>query len=117
MNDNSLTKKFTNFQKNLNLTKTDIINALKKVYDPEIPVNIYDLGLIYKIHLDENYDVKIEMTLTTPNCPVAEEMPSMVANSIEELKGFNSVNVILVWDPPWNKDMMSEDAKLALDMS
>ena len=94
-----------------------LIEALKTVYDPEIPVDIYELGLIYGINEEINNNIKVTMTLTAPGCPVAEEMPSMVANSIEELKGFNSINVVLVWDPPWNKDMMSEDAKLALDLS
>ena len=108
---------FDDFNRNLNLNESNIIEALKTVYDPEIPVNIYDLGLIYKIELNKSFDVKITMTLTTPNCPVAGEMPSLVANSIKKLEGFNSVNVNLVWDPPWNKDMMSDDAKLALDMA
>ena len=109
-------KEFNNFDKSLNLSEKEVIGALKNVYDPEIPVNIYDLGLIYKIGVDQSFNVKIDMTLTSPNCPVAEEMPSMVASSIEELKGFNSVVITLIWDPPWDQDMMSEDAKLALDI-
>ena len=96
--------------------KEKIITEIKKIYDPEIPVNIYDLGLIYEIELIDEYIVKINMTLTTPNCPVAGEMPSMVANSIKNLNGFKSVEINLVWEPPWTKDMMTEDAKLALDI-
>ena len=107
-------EEFDNFKKNLNLTKDHIIKSLKQVFDPEIPVNIYDLGLIYNIHLNDEKDIEIKMTLTTPNCPVAGEMPLMVAKSIKKLSGFKSIRILLVWDPPWTKDMMSEDAKLAL---
>ena len=110
-------EKFEDINKNLNLGKENIVEALKKVFDPEIPVNIYDLGLIYNIGIDKDLGVKVEMTLTSPNCPVAGEMPSLVANSIKKLGGFSGVSVNLVWDPIWNKDMMSEDAKLALDIS
>ena len=115
--ENSNIEQFTDFNETLNLNKTHIIDALKTVFDPEIPVNIYDLGLIYNIDLGNNFDVKIQMTLTSPNCPVAGEMPNMVANSIKKLGGFKSVTVDLVWEPPWSKEMMSEDAKLALDIS
>jgi len=115
--ENTLYEKFDDINKDLNLNKEHIIEALKTVYDPEIPVNIYDLGLIYNIELDSNLDVKIEMTLTSPNCPVAGEMPSMVANSVKKLGGFSGVSVNLVWEPTWKTDMMSEDAKLALDIS
>ena len=97
--------------------KEKVIEEIKKIYDPEIPVNIYDLGLVYNIDITKDLEVKVEMTLTTPNCPVAGEMPSLVANSIKKLGGFSGVRVNLVWDPIWNKDMMSEDAKLALDIS
>ena len=107
-------EEFDNFKKNLNLTKDHIIKSLKQVFDPEIPVNIYDLGLIYNIHLNDEKDIEIKMTLTTPNCPVAGEMPLMVAKSIKKLSGFKSIRILLVWDPTWTKDMMSEDAKLAL---
>ena len=117
LEDGSYKQKFTEFDENLKLNENDIINALKSVYDPEIPVNIYDLGLIYNIELSNNFDVKIIMTLTTPNCPIAGEMPLMVAKSIKNLKGFKSVDVHLVWEPTWTKDMMSEDAKLALDIT
>ena len=97
------------------ITKEDIIECIKKVMDPEIPVNLYDLGLIYSINIDKN-NVEIDMTLTNPNCPVAGQMPENVGKSIEALKGLRSVEVNLVWKPIWTKDLMSEDAKLALDI-
>ena len=97
------------------VTEDDIIKCLKKVMDPEIPVNLYDLGLIYSIKINDN-NVLIEMTLTNPNCPVAGQMPENVGKSIEEIMGLKSIKVMLVWNPPWNKDMMSDDAKLALDI-
>ena len=97
------------------ITKKDIIQCIKTVMDPEIPVNIYDLGLIYSIKIVKN-NVIIEMTLTNPNCPVAGQMPENVGKSVETLKGLNSVEVKLVWSPAWTKDLMSEDAKLALDI-
>ena len=84
--------------------------------DPEIPVNLYDLGLIYDIKISDKNDVIIKMTLTNPNCPVAGTMPENVAKSIEKLTNLNSIEVSLVWDPKWHKDLMSEDAKLALDI-
>ncbi len=98
-----------------NIDKENIIKCLKKVMDPEIPVNLYDLGLIYSININKN-NVKIDMTLTNPNCPVAGQMPENVGKSIEHLEGLNTVEVKLVWYPVWNKDMMTEDAKLALDI-
>ena len=114
--DGNYKESFSHCDENLKLNKEDVIKALKTVYDPEIPVNIYDLGLIYEIELIDEYIVKINMTLTTPNCPVAGEMPSMVANSIKNLNGFKSVEINLVWEPPWNKDRMSEAAKLELNL-
>ena len=102
-------------EEELILNREDIIKCIKKVMDPEIPVNLYDLGLIYSIKILNN-DVKIEMTLTNPNCPVAGQMPENVGKSIEALKGLRSVEVNLVWKPIWTKDLMSEDAKLALDI-
>ena len=96
--------------------KEDIISALETVYDPEIPVNIYELGLIYDINVDEKNNVKINMTLTTPNCPVAESLPKEVKDSIMEIKEVNKVDLDLVWDPPWDKSMMSEAAKLELNL-
>jgi FeS assembly SUF system protein len=93
-----------------------IIEEIKKIYDPEIPVNIYDLGLIYKIEVQENKNVNIDMTLTTPNCPVAESLPNMVKENILKLDQVSDVDLKLVWDPPWSKDMMSEAAKLELNL-
>ncbi len=100
-------------QKKLN--EEDIIKCIKTVMDPEIPVNLYDLGLIYAIKINKN-NVFIEMTLTNPNCPVAGQMPQNVGKSIEHLEGLKSIQVKLVWNPVWTKDLMSEDAKLALDI-
>mgnify|MGYP001397003349 CR=1 FL=1 len=96
--------------------KDKIVNEIKKIYDPEIPVNIYELGLIYKINIDENNYVKIDMTLTTPNCPVAESLPNEVKNSVKEIKEVKDVDLKLVWEPPWDKSMMSEAAKLELNL-
>ena len=95
--------------------KEKVISEIKKIYDPEIPVNIYELGLIYDISI-ENHDVKVKMTLTTPNCPVAESLPKEVKDSIKEIKEVNDVSLDLVWDPPWNKSMMSDAAKLELNL-
>ena len=97
------------------IDKENIIDCIKTVMDPEIPVNLYDLGLIYSIN-NNNNNIVIEMTLTNPNCPVAGQMPKNVANSIESIDGLKSIEVKLVWKPIWNKDLMSEDAKLALDI-
>ena len=97
-------------------TKEKIINEIKKIYDPEIPVNIYELGLIYKIDVDDNNKVVIEMTLTSPNCPVAESLPNSVKNNILKIDDINEVELKLVWDPPWTKDMMSDAAKLELNL-
>ncbi len=96
--------------------KDKIISEIKKIYDPEIPVNIYELGLIYKIEIINNDKVLIEMTLTTPNCPVAESLPNSVKKNILKIEGVEEVDLKLVWDPPWNKDMMSEAAKLELNL-
>ena len=91
--------------------KIAIISALRLIYDPEIPINIYDLGLIYAIDIDQAANVSIKMTLTTPNCPVAETLPLLVENEIKGVPGTNNVQLELVWDPPWTKDMMSESAR------
>ena len=108
-------KKFQ-FKKEVSLiSKEEIIECIKTVMDPEIPVNLYDLGLIYSINNNKNHIV-IEMTLTNPNCPVAGQMPENVAKSIEKTYGLRSIEVKLVWEPAWSKDLMSEDAKLALDI-
>ena len=91
-----------------------IIEALQTVYDPEIPVNIYDLGLIYETAISESGDVKVRMTVTAPACPVAGELPQWVADAIDRIEGTGEIEVHLVWDPPWDQSMMSEDAKMAL---
>ena len=109
-------KKFNKVNIATKYEKNDIIAKIKTVYDPEIPVNIYDLGLIYNLKIDEQNNIEIKMTLTTPNCPVADSMPKSVGEAVELLKDISSIKVELVWDPKWNKDMMSEDAKLALDI-
>jgi len=98
------------------VSKDEIITCIKTVMDPEIPVNLYDLGLIYKIEIDDNNNVKVEMTLTNPNCPVAGVMPENLGKSVEKVEGIRSIQVKLVWEPKWHKDFMSEDAKLALDI-
>ena len=96
--------------------KDKIITEVKKIYDPEIPVNIYELGLIYKIEVDKEQKVLVEMTLTTPNCPVAESLPKSVKDNILNVEGVKDVDLKLVWDPPWDKDKMSEAAKLELNI-
>ena len=96
--------------------KDRVISEIKKIYDPEIPVNIYELGLIYKIEIDNDKKVDIEMTLTSPNCPVAESLPNSVKDNILKIDGIKDVNLKLVWDPPWSKDKMSEAAKLELNL-
>ena len=106
-----------NINEALTIKKEDIVNQIKEVFDPEIPVNIYDLGLIYEIKIDEEKKVEIIMTLTSPNCPVAESLPQEVSQKIKNLHGMKSLAVYLTFDPPWDKNMMSEDAKLALDIS
>ena len=96
--------------------KNKVIDKIKKIYDPEIPVNIYELGLIYKIEVDETNKVNIDMTLTSPNCPVAESLPNQVKEDIMEMEEVSDVNLKLVWEPPWDKDKMSEAAKLELNL-
>ena len=96
--------------------KSKVIKEIKKIYDPEIPVNIYELGLIYKIEVDEKNKVNIDMTLTSPNCPVAESLPKDVKENIMKIEGVSDVNLNLVWEPPWDKDKMSEAAKLELNL-
>jgi len=95
--------------------KEKVIAEIKKIYDPEIPVNIYELGLIYDVSIKDN-DVSVKMTLTTPNCPVAESLPKEVKDSIMEIKEVKKVDLDLVWEPPWDKSMMSEAAKLELNL-
>tara|TARA_B100000965_G_scaffold241199_1_gene202427 strand:+ start:1479 stop:1778 length:300 start_codon:yes stop_codon:yes gene_type:complete len=96
--------------------KDKIITEVKKIYDPEIPVNIYELGLIYDILVQNDNCVKIKMTLTTPNCPVAESLPKEVKDTVMKVKDVKKVDLDLVWDPPWDKSMMSEAAKLELNL-
>ena len=94
-----------------------VIEAIKTVYDPEIPVNIYELGLIYKLDIDEEAgNVAVEMTLTSPACPVAGELPGQVETAIRTVEGVNEASVELVWDPPWTKDLLSDAAKLTLGL-
>ena len=100
----------------MNALKEKVISEIKKIYDPEIPVNIYELGLIYKIDVLNDKKVNIEMTLTSPNCPVAESLPKMVKDNILKLDEVSDVNLKLVWNPPWTQDMMSEAAKLELNL-
>ena len=95
--------------------KNKIIEEIKKIYDPELPVNIYELGLIYDIQVNGRM-AEIKMTLTTPNCPVAESLPKEVKEGAMQVEGIDDVNLELVWDPPWNKDMMSDAAKLELNL-
>ena len=96
--------------------KEKIIKEIKKVYDPEIPVNIYELGLIYKVDIDENFHVDVEMTLTAPGCPVAGDMPKWVEDAVLSVGGIASAKANLVFDPPWDISMMSEEAQVALNM-
>ncbi|MGA2815387.1 MAG: SUF system Fe-S cluster assembly protein [Xanthobacteraceae bacterium] len=94
----------------------DIVTAIKTVYDPEIPADIYELGLIYKVDVDDDRVVKVDMTLTTPNCPSAAELPTMVENAIASVPGVREAKVNLVWDPPWDPSRMSEEARAVLNM-
>tara|TARA_B100001173_G_scaffold111155_1_gene96395 strand:- start:449 stop:748 length:300 start_codon:yes stop_codon:yes gene_type:complete len=96
--------------------KEQIIEEFRKIYDPELPVNIYDLGLIYDIKVKDEKFAIIKMTLTTPNCPVAESLPNEVKEGAMQVDGIEDVDLELVWDPPWNKDMMSDAVKLELNL-
>ena len=96
--------------------KEKVILEIKKIYDPEIPVNIYELGLIYNIDIDKKNKVNIDMTLTSPNCRVAESLPNSVKDNVLKVDGVSDVDLNLVWDPPWDKDKMSEAAKLELNL-
>ncbi len=93
-----------------------IVEALKSIYDPEIPVDIFELGLIYEVKIDPDYNVLIDMTLTSPNCPVAETLPIEVEDKVKEISEVKSAKVVIVFDPPWDKDMMSEEAQLELGL-
>ena len=112
----SYLKKFKNSNISNKINQDQVIECIKTVVDPEIPVNLYDLGLIYEIKINNKNDIKIKMTLTNPNCPVAGTMPESVGKSVEKLSNLNSIEVSLVWTPKWHKDLMSEEAKLALDI-
>jgi FeS assembly SUF system protein len=94
----------------------DIVTALKTVFDPEIPADIYELGLIYKVDIKDDRSVDVEMTLTTPNCPAAGELPTMVENAVASVAGVGPVNVNVVWEPMWTPDRMSDEARLVLNM-
>ena len=112
----SYIKKFNNSNTTSKINEDQVTECIRTVVDPEIPVNLYDLGLIYEIKINDNNDIKIKMTLTNPNCPVAGTMPESVGKSVEKLSNINSIEVSLVWYPKWHKDLMSEEAKLALDI-
>jgi FeS assembly SUF system protein len=109
-----LVQKMTDHRISKQQLEEKIIQALKTCYDPEIPVDIFELGLIYEIIIDDDYNAEIKMTLTSPACPVAGSLPGEVENTIREVPEVNSVKVTLVWNPPWDRDMMSEVAKLEL---
>jgi FeS assembly SUF system protein len=94
----------------------EIVAALKTVYDPEIPADIYELGLIYKIDIADDRAVKVDMTLTTPNCPAAQDLPQMVENAVSSVAGVGKVDVAVVWDPPWDPSRMTDEARLVLNM-
>ena len=94
----------------------DIVAALKTVFDPEIPADIYELGLIYKVDIDDDRVVKVDMTLTTPNCPSAAELPMMVENAVASVPGVREAKVSIVWDPPWDQSRMSDEARAMLNM-
>ncbi len=99
-----------------NILQEKIINVLKNIYDPEIPVNIYDLGLVYETNIDDDGNVKVVMTLTAPNCPVADSLPEQVKEEISFLTGVKSTDVEITFDPPWDQDMITEEAKLELGL-
>ena len=101
---------------NTDLIGEKVVSVLKTIYDPEIPVDIYELGLIYDVFVNEDYNVKIIMTLTSPNCPVAETLPKEVEEKVDSIESIKSAKVEITFDPPWNKDLMSEEAKLELGL-
>ena len=103
-------------EKSLLSIESEVVNVLKTTYDPEIPVNIYDLGLVYDIEVDDNKKVRITMTLTAPNCPVADSLPQEIRERTSAIEGVGAVDINLVFDPPWNQSMMSEEALLELGM-
>ena len=101
---------------NTDLIGEKVVSVLKTIYDPEIPVDIYELGLIYDVFVNEDYNVKIIITLTSPNCPVAETLPKEVEEKVDSIESIKSAKVEITFDPPWNKDLMSEEAKLELGL-
>ena len=115
MRNNGLAYLFVSSREKMSELKKKVVSEIKKIYDPEIPVNIFDLGLIYDISINDK-SVVIEMTLTSPNCPVADSLPKMVKDIVEKLDEVDTANIKLVWSPPWTKDMMSEAAKLELNL-
>ena len=100
--------------KKLQALGEEVVSVLCQIYDPEIPVNIYELGLIYDVQVSDDYDVKVLMTFTAPNCPVAESLPVEIKEKIEKIEKVKTATIDITWDPPWEKDMMSEEAKLEL---
>ena len=100
----------------MSVNKSQIIDAIRTVHDPEIPVNLYDLGLVYDLDINDDGAVHVQMTLTTPNCPVAEQMPQQVKEAVESVEGVSGADIELFWEPRWSTDMMSEEAKMQLDM-
>lgn len=103
-------------EEELNRLSEDIVAAIKTVYDPEIPVDIYELGLIYKVDIEEDNNVKILMTLTTPNCPVAEKLPKWLEDAVLMVEGVQNVDIELTFTPPWTKELMSEEAQIELNL-
>ena len=116
MSDAAQTQSPAQTPEELDAFTSKLVAALKTVYDPEIPVDIYELGLIYKVDVADNKDIEVDMTLTAPNCPVAGEMPGMVKAALEKVEGAGTVTVNMTFDPPWTPDKMSEEAKLELNM-
>ena len=116
MRNNGFAYVFVSSREKMSELKNKIVAEIKKSYDTEIPVNIYELGLIYKIEISDEKKVNIEMTLTSPNCPVAESLPKMVKDNVLKIEEVCDVDLKLVWSPPWTKDMMSEAAKLELNL-
>ena len=114
--NSSFYKEYKNIDDQKKISKEKVIEEIQKVMDPEIPVNLYDLGLIYKVNIDSKNNISVEMTLTNPNCPVAGTMPKSVGDAVDKIENISSISVNLVWYPKWDKSMMSEDAKLALDI-
>ena len=116
MRNNGVAYLFVSSREKMSELKNKVVTEIKKIYDPEIPVNIYELGLIYKIEISDEKKVNIEMTLTSPNCPVAESLPKTVKDNVSKIEEVSDVVLKLVWSPPWTKDMMSEAAKLELNL-